>query len=91
MDCVIKVSNIPDGTTKDQLIIHFQKRQNGGDDVKYVIYPTKPNSCTALVCFESNDYNGRFLSIFLYIRPCLTYETLQFRTVNAFSETKVTS
>lgn len=35
----VLVSGIPEGVSKDQLIIHFQKRKYGGGDIEHAIYP----------------------------------------------------
>ena len=62
----VLVGGIGPATTKEELIIHFQKRKNFGGDVENVIFPLgAANSSEALVEFE--DDCGQFCTVFLLL------------------------
>ena len=53
------VSGIADTTTKEQLVIHFQKKRNEGGDVNLVIYPINSFLMgTAIINFAKKDTAG---------------------------------
>ena len=88
----MQVSDIPEGVTKNDLHVYFQKRKNGGGEVKRVTLLAKGH---ALVVFD--DLKGTQGSIF-YILSCFSYMvtiiintafSASYRIVN--NQTKVSS
>ncbi|XP_048576483.1 uncharacterized protein LOC5513363 isoform X2 [Nematostella vectensis] len=56
----VKVTDFPEGLSKNDLWIHFQKRRNGGGDVEDVIL--EQDGSVALVIFENEEVASSVLS-----------------------------
>ena len=69
----VVVSNIPQQTTAEDIVIHFQRRKNGGGDIDHVHIPRKGS---AVITYDSIEGE----SLLLPLRDLLFRGTVQRNT-----------
>ena len=67
----IRVTSIPEGTTAEELIIHFQRRKNGGSEVDEIVMN---NQGSAVITFDKAEGKMSVANcrLFVGLRPTVS-------------------
>lgn len=74
------VSNLPNGTSLDDLIIYFQSGKSGGGDVNN--YVSKLDNNNAVIVFEKNE--GRKCDLFVFVLMITHIHLFSYRKLFSF-------
>ena len=74
----IRVSNVPDQITENKLMIYFQRKRNGGGEVKEI--QTFPDVHEARLVFE--DAAGKIYHVCFLYSPAFAYISMQFSSLS---------